>query len=304
MCRLRNFSNTLLPRFLYYGINKYLKEIEDATAFTTVKHLSSKSVLSIDFPHPPLPEQQRIVTKLDAAFGALREAEGHVERNRANARELFESYSNGIHQGNSPKWIDTRVGDEVEIFTGFPFKSDRYTEAENDIRLLRGDNIIPGEFRWEGVKRWPADDVKEYGAYWLDEGDVVIAMDRTWIKSGLKYAIVAKADIPSLLVQRVARLRCKPSLDKRYLGYLIASRDFATYVLSVQTGTGVPHISGGQIAEFEFRRPPIEEQRLIAEKLDALKAETKQLEATYQQKLRELEGLKKGLLGAAFRGEL
>src|SRR5690606_11353257 len=99
VCRLRNFTGKLLPRFLYYGINKYLKEIEDATSFTTVKHLSSKTVLSIEFPHPSLSEQQRIVAKLDEAFAALAEAQANVERNRANARELFESYLNGVFEG-------------------------------------------------------------------------------------------------------------------------------------------------------------------------------------------------------------
>jgi type I restriction enzyme S subunit len=35
VCRLQGFSKKLEPRFLFYGINKYLKEIEDATTYTT-----------------------------------------------------------------------------------------------------------------------------------------------------------------------------------------------------------------------------------------------------------------------------
>lgn len=37
VCRLEGFSEQLEPKFLFYGINKYLKEIEDATTYTTVK---------------------------------------------------------------------------------------------------------------------------------------------------------------------------------------------------------------------------------------------------------------------------
>jgi type I restriction enzyme S subunit len=129
-------------------------------------------------------------------------------------------------------------------------------------------------------------------------------MDRTWIKGGLKYAVLAEEDLPSILVQRTARLRCGPRIDKHYLSYLIGGRDFTSYVLSVQTGLGVPHISGGQIAAFSFTIPPLADQIKLGRTLDTLEEQTKQLETTYQQKLSELSALKKGLLGAAFRGEL
>ncbi len=37
VCRLRQFSPDLAPRFLYYGINSYLKAIEDVTGYATVE---------------------------------------------------------------------------------------------------------------------------------------------------------------------------------------------------------------------------------------------------------------------------
>ena len=46
------------------------------------------------------------------------------------------------------------------------------------------------------------------------------------------------------------------------------------------------------------------EQRAIVAKLDALSAETKKLEAIYQQKLADLEEMKKSILQKAFNGEL
>jgi type I restriction enzyme S subunit len=42
----------------------------------------------------------------------------------------------------------------------------------------------------------------------------------------------------------------------------------------------------------------------IVQKLDALSAETKKLEAIYQQKINDLEELKKSVLQKAFSGEL
>ncbi len=156
------------------------------------------------------------------------------------------------------EWAAAKLGDVADLLTGFPFKSDRYIEDETAPRLLRGDNVGQGTLRWDGAKRWPKDAVND------------VAEDRPWIDAGLKYASVQAADLPSLLVQRVARLRGKEGLDTRFLKYVIGSRAFTDYVLSVQTGTAVPHISGGQIKSFDFRLPPRQEQRAIAQILGTL----------------------------------
>jgi type I restriction enzyme S subunit len=76
------------------------------------------------------------------------------------------------------------------------------------------------------------------------------------------------------------------------------------YLIDVQTGIGVPHISGQQILDFAFSRPSLKTQQTIVRKLDALSAETKRLEVIYQQKINDLEELKKSVLQKAFRGEL
>src|SRR5439155_16482602 len=104
-------------------------------------------------------------------------------------------------------WLTVRLGDVTDVLTGFPFKSDRYVADDAAPRLLRGDNVAQGVLRWEGAKRWPRDSVDDVANYLLREGDVILAMDRPWIEAGLKYASVRRSDLPSLLVQRVARFR-------------------------------------------------------------------------------------------------
>ncbi|UGB41950.1 hypothetical protein LQ940_00070 [Nocardioides sp. cx-173] len=154
---------------------------------------------------------------------------------------------------------------------GNAFKSTDFSTRASDIRLLRGDNVAQGRLRWDGAKRFPATRLAEVVRYELRAGDVVIAMDRPWIAAGLKYAVVRESDLPCLLVQRVARLRAKGALDQGYLVALIGSRAFTDYVVGVQTGSAVPHISGGQIADFTLPSlPTLKEQRAIAATLGAL----------------------------------
>ncbi len=168
------------------------------------------------------------------------------------------------------KWEETTLGAEVDLLTGFPFKSERYTDSPDSIPLVRGDNIVQGAMRWNGVKKWPLSERGEYGSYELREGDVVLAMDRPWIEAGLKYAAISKYDLPCLLVQRTARLRGGPRLDTAYLRYLIASQEFTQHIHAITTGTAVPHISGTQIKDFAFALPPLAEQKAIAAVLGAL----------------------------------
>ncbi len=169
-------------------------------------------------------------------------------------------------------WTATTLGKEIDLQTGFPFRSAAFTELSEDIKLLRGDNIVQGDIRWDDVKRWPKTDLRKYEDYLLKEGDVVLAMDRPWIEAGLKQAVIQPSDLPCLQVQRTARLRGKGNLTTEYLRYIIASKPFTRYIKMVNTGSSVPHISGSQIQAYTVTLPPRNEQLEIASVLSALDA--------------------------------
>jgi type I restriction enzyme S subunit len=249
-------------------------------------------------------DQKRVVAILDEAFDGIATAKANAEKNLRNARALFESHLQSVFTKRGEGWKITTLGAEIDLLAGFAFKGANYSNDEGNIPLLRGDNIIQGCLRWDDVKKWPANDTDLYDRYWLREGDIVLAMDRPWVKAGLKHATISVGDLPCLLVQRTARLRCGVNLDNRFLMYLIGSAAFTSHILGVQTGIGVPHISGQQIKDFEFAKPSLVEQKAIAKNLNALREETQRLESIYQRKLAALDELKKSLLHQAFSGQL
>lgn len=155
------------------------------------------------------------------------------------------------------------------IDVGYAFKSSEFATDGRGVRLLRGDNIAPGSTRWDRTEYWPPNEVVDT-RYELRPGDVVLAMDRPWIESGLKFATIRDSDVPAYLVQRVARLRAIGETDQRYLACVIGSKSFSDYILSVQTGTSIPHISSRQIGNFRLKLHTLAEQRAIAEVLGAL----------------------------------
>lgn len=297
-------NERFLPKFMYYLMLSKKRELIAQAAGNAQPNISQVKIRNTIIPILPLPEQERIVTILDEAFAGLAAATANAEKNLKNTRELFDSYLSAIFDTAGTDWKETSLGSEIDLLVGFAFKSAQYTKGEPGIRLLRGDNVVQNALRWDDVKRWPVSDVERYEAYKLAAGDIVLAMDRTWVKAGLKYAVLAEADVPSLLVQRVARLRCREQLDNRFLVHLIGSPKFTKHVLAIQTGLGVPHISGTQISDFAFRKPEIGKQRQIGAAIDKLAFNVATLETAYRDKLAGLTDLKQSILQKAFSGEL
>jgi restriction endonuclease S subunit len=142
-CSIIRFKHKVMkPEFFQYYSQSdlYLKDVAKLISGTTRDRISRKNLGTVPVPNPPLPEQERIVGKLDAAFAALAEAQAHVERNRANARELFESYLNGVFEGlaNDENCVHA-LGDEVGFQGGSqPPKSEFiYKPQEGYVRFLQ-----------------------------------------------------------------------------------------------------------------------------------------------------------------------
>ncbi|MDT3698518.1 MAG: restriction endonuclease subunit S [Thermincola sp.] len=70
------------------------------------------------------------------------------------------------------------------------------------------------------------------------------------------------------------------------------------------TGATVQGVKMTFIENISIPIPPLPEQCAIVAKLNALSCETKKLESIYQQKIANLEELKKSILQKAFNGEL
>lgn len=166
-------------------------------------------------------------------------------------------------------WKRVTLDKCVDLLTGYAFSSDDYVEpSELSIRLLRGDNIVPGSLRWDDAKHYPQQCASNLARYELREGDVVIALDRPVVGAGLKCCTVKCDDLPCILVQRVARLRASGSIDQNYLAQVMQTSKFASHLLSQKTESAVPHISPNDIRNYDVVLPQMQEQRWISSMLE------------------------------------
>lgn len=255
--------------------------------------------LVISYP-TSLPEQQRIVTKLDAAFRALREAEGHVERNRANARELFESYLNGVFEGNEG-WEETTLEDVAHEDCSLSYGIVQPGEEQSDgMPVVRPVDLTSKVITLAGLKRIDPSLARGYKRTELQGGELLLC-----VRGDTGGVAIASNELRGANVTRgIVPIRFKGALRPDFAYYLMISPFVQGQIKEKTYGTTLMQINIGDLRKVRVTFPDGSEQVRLVKELEAMDNHSKQLEATYQQKLRELEGLKKGLLGAAFRGEL
>ena len=276
--------------FMGYVTDCWSSAIQKATmgkGFTVV-HIYATQLKHLVLPVPPLPEQAAIASYLDHADRRVRRCirgkqklitlleeqkqaiihQAVTGRIDVQASKPYPSYRNSgvTWLGKVPEhWKVIRLGRLITLTTGFPFKSEGFTESEGDVRLLRGINVAPGRLRWEEIVRWPAVDTERFAEYELQPADIVLGMDRPIVQGGIRVAVVGPADVPSLLLQRVARIRPGKELIRGFAVLILNGRGFSDYLAPILTGVSVPHLSPEQIKGFRFALPSLAEQGQILE---------------------------------------
>lgn len=207
--------------------------------------------------------------------------------------ELMEKEKTGFKKtelGSIPDdWKIIPIENEIDLLTGFPFASSKYKES--GVKLLRGSNVKRNCTDWnENITQYWEKVTPELKKYLLKEGDIVIAMDGSLV--GKSFAQIQKEDLPSLLLQRVARLRSE-KIDINYLKEWICSKYFTEHSEKVKTSSAIPHISPKDIRDFKILVPPtLEEQQAIATAL----SDTDALIASLEKLIAKKKAIKQGTM--------
>jgi type I restriction enzyme S subunit len=190
-------------------------------------------------------------------------------------------------------WGVKAIDKEIDLITGFPFPSSGYSES--GIRLLRCSNVKRGVTDWsEGIVQYWPKITPELKPYVLDDGDIVIAMDGSLV--GKSFARLTQADLPAILLQRVARIRSN-KVDLGYLKEFVCSDYFTKYCETVKTSSAIPHISPKDIRGFVIPIPPTKaEQTAIATALSDADALINSLEKLISKKRNIKQGAMQKLL--------
>ena len=286
----------------------YFLNFSDLTPFITgmtVPKLNQEKMRSIPIPIPPLPEQERILAILDEAFAAIAKAKANAEQNLKNAKELFESYLQEVLENGN--WEEKTLGQlskNKDAVVSGPFGSNlKVSDYKSEgIPILRLQNIGKGYFINKSIKYITEKKAEELKYHSFVAGDIALA--KLGIPIG-KTCIIPENFKSGIITADIVRIRP----DSNVVNYKFLE-NFLNTSLSVSQLTGNisgatrPRVNLSDVRNIIIKLPSLKEQENIVQKLNALSTETKKLEAIYQQKINDLEELKKSVLQKAFSGEL
>ncbi len=299
-------KNVLGNYFLKYYLNSdFIKRLaKKSISGSGVGNLNVGTVREFPIFLPPLPEQQRIVAILDEAFAAIEKAKANAEKNLKNAKELFESYLQGVFENKVDGWEIKPLKDITsKIGSGSTPRGGQENYKTEGISLVRSMNVHDWEFRERNLAFIDENQAKELNSVTLYENDVLLNITGA---SVARSCVFPKKYLPARVNQHVSIIRPKKEiLDSKFLNYLLTSKPYKDFLLFTgEQGATRQAITKAQIEAVIVAIPPLTKQIEIVAKIESVSKESKRLISIYHQKLIDLEELKKSILQKAFNGEL
>ena len=278
--RIRLDKDIVDYKFLEYFLNTDLSvsQLTGNISGATRPRVNLSDVRDIELYLPRLNEQKRIVEILDKAFAAIDKAKANVEKNLQNAKELFESFLQNVFENKGEDWEELAFGECFKLKSGDGLTSKMMNSG--GMYDVYGGNGIAGK----------------HDKYNLDGDNVIIG--RVGALCGNARNIKTKIWLTDNAFQV---LDYKYEFDNSFLTYLLNFKRLRSFARQAAQ----PVISNSSLKDvmLEFPRNK-EEQQAIVKRFDSLLIQTKKLENIYEQKLNDLEELKKSILQKAFNGEL
>ncbi len=269
------------PKFINYLCQTI--DFKSRNRGTTIPSLVKSDLLTIVVPFiSPLPEQQRIVSILNECFAAIDKAKTNAEQNLKNAKELFESYLQGVFENGN--WEEKTIEDVCnEIFAGGDAPKNNYSLEPNE------KHNIPIY----------ANAVKDRGLYGYTD---FARVTKPCVTIAARGSGTGHTELRDEAFSPIVRLIvCIPDTN-------LISSEFLKYTIDnlviQRSGSAIPQLTVPMIKDYKIPVPTIEEQKRIIEKAKMLKEQKENLENVYLKKIEGLEELKKSILQKAFAGEL
>lgn len=267
---------TVSQKFLYYFTltSLFLSQTIEQTKVAGQPKLALARLASIKLIVPSLPEQKRIVEKLDKIFADIDKAKENTQKNLENAKEVFESTLRFLCTNTNKNWTSERADSYFVLQRGFDLP--KHERKAGKYPLISSNGVTDYIDQYQ-VKA-PVVTTGRSGTI----GKVCYVDKDSWVLNTSLYIKDFKNNVP------------------RFVYYFLQSMNLEQYA----SGAGVPTLNRNYVHEVVVNFPPKQEQSKIVAQLDTLHIKTQNLEKIYIKTLTVLEELKQSVLQQAFSGKL
>ena len=303
LTRIRVQPDLLIPEWLSFWFQhlwrtRYFERI--CNRWIGQAGINTEKLSGVEVPLLPLPEQRRIVARIEELTERI-DAARHL---RAEAAEeaaailptvLAEVFGEAEEKG----WeVETLGGLSTHVRYGLTAKASPHVEGTLFIRIT--DIGEDGKLRLDEPHYVQIDD-NTYERFRIEQDNILIARSGATAGKAHLCSPEGRAVFASYLIRfRLDKEKAFP----RFLFYFLHSPTYWAQLNQWKIGGAQPNVNATNLKRIEVPLPPIAEQRRIVEYLDTVQAKVEAIRRYQAETREEIEAMTGAVLERAFRGEL
>lgn len=295
-------SNVVIADLLNYYLKFFFQT--GYWARTAKQSVNQASVNQQDLKRIPIcypesiEEQRRVVKKLDEAFEKIDKAIELTQKSLQNSQELFESNLNKVlfeDQG----WNKCPLHELLEKTTNINWKN----HPNSEFKYIDLTAVDRTSSKINSLTRVNSFNAPSRAKKIVLKDDVIFGTTRPTLK---RIAFINEEFDNQICSTGFCVLRANKNIvNSKLIYYFLKTENFIDCMEKQQRGTSYPAVTDNDVKAQIIHFPAkLHEQEKIVNSIDNLSEQTQNLQKLYQQKLDNLQELKKSLLDKAFKGEL
>jgi type I restriction enzyme, S subunit len=315
------FPENIIPEFgfYYFQSSEFKRQLEDISSSTTVAIVNKSKFSSLPFPIAPLPEQERIVakieelfTQLEAGTSALAKVQAGLRRYKASVLKAAVEGKLGIQndeyrmgEGELPEgWQQVEFKEIITSLKNGYFYG-RPSSEPIGIPILRISAVRPMSVNYSDLRYVPEIAKDEIQNYFLSKGDLLFTRYNGNLGLVGACGLVRENSPHVIYPDKLIRVRVQEVALPEYLEIYFATIIARKLIESrVKSTAGQHGISGGDIKSISVILPPLQEQRRIVAEVERRLSVAREVESVVEKALARAVRLRQAVLKSAFEGRL
>lgn len=283
--------------------------------------INSKFASNTLLPLPPLPEQERIVAKLDKLFAQHEKIKKALDRIpqllKAFRQQVLTQAVTGklTEQWREGKELEVKFELENSSFRAWKFSipSRWRVAAYGDVADVKSNLVDPNSFSdyfliapdnievntGRLINRPLVSEINpKSGKHLFDKGVIIYSKIRPYLNK------LIIADFIGLCSADMYPIDKTVYTETKFIFYYMLSNEFLSYSTTAGERSVLPKINQKGLKEIPFPLPPLQEQQEIVRRVESLFAKADAIESRYQTLKAKIDSLPQAILHKAFKGEL
>lgn len=303
----------IVPEYIRYYLISAKDYAESRASGTTFMELSGARVAELSIPLAPIPEQKRIVAKVDGLTARTARARADLDRiptliARYKQRLLALAFSGEL----TAAWrVERRISDPKPMSLAKLSEGLRYGTAQKSyeepkgIAVLRIPNVVSGRISLDDLK-YSELESKEIEKLALRDGDILVVRSNGSAELVGRPALVSDEAAGMAYAGYLIRIRPNPNLvSPQFLTFMLEAPAIRRVIeQGARSTSGVHNVNAKELGALQIPIFHRQEQAEITHRIASAFAWLERISADHTAATKLLPKLDVAILGKAFRGEL